>query len=38
MGTDYYFIVSFPVRKMYLFPELSPSDCVLKLGIYKLGV
>lgn len=38
MGTDYYFSMSFPVRKMYLFPKLSPSGCVLKVGFYDLGV
>lgn len=38
MGTDYYFSLSFPVRKMYLFPKLSPSGCVLKVGVYELGV
>lgn len=38
MGTDYYFSLSFPVRKMYVFPKLSPSSCVLKVGVYELGV
>lgn len=35
MGTDYYFSLSFSVRKMYLFPKLSPSGFVLKIGVYE---
>lgn len=26
------------MRKMYLFPKLAPSGCVLKVGVYDLGV
>lgn len=38
MGADYYFNISFPARKMYLFPKLCPYGYILKVGAYELGV
>lgn len=35
MGTDCYFSLGFSVRKMHLFPKLSPFGCVVEVGVFE---